>query len=46
VISSSSQRLFRVRPVDAELPACATEDGTKAMAAELASGVLNQFEVF
>jgi hypothetical protein len=46
VISSSSQRLSRVRPVGAELPAGATEDGTKAMASELASGVLNQFGVF
>jgi hypothetical protein len=43
VISSSSRRLTRVRPVDIELPAGATEDMTKATAAELASGILNQF---
>ena len=43
VISSSSRRLPRVRPVDAELPAGATEDMTKATAADLASGILNQF---
>jgi hypothetical protein len=42
-ISSSSRRLPRVRPVDAELPAGATENMTKVTAAELASGILNQF---
>jgi hypothetical protein len=42
VISSSSQRLSRVRPVDVELPADATEDIIKANGGELASGMMNQ----
>jgi hypothetical protein len=43
VVSSAAPELIRVRPVDAELPAGATEDSTKAVSAELAAGILNQF---
>lgn len=43
VISPSSRRLSRVRLVDVELPAGATDSMAKAMAAELAAGMLNQF---
>lgn len=43
VLSSATPELVRVRPVDAGLPAGATEDSTKALSADLAAGILNQF---
>lgn len=43
VISSAAPELVRVRPVAAELPAGAAEDSTKAVSAQLAAGILNQF---
>lgn len=43
VLSSAAPELVRVRPVDAELRAGATEDSTKALSADLAAGILNQF---
>lgn len=42
-ISSTARQLRWTRPVDAELPAGATADMTKTTAADLASGILNQF---